>query len=103
MEKSTTEMRQSPRVVRLIPLTLSDGDRSLAAQSQVINAHGALILAPQPFDLGSEVTVKNLRTGQSIAGTVVWIGDDEPPGPFKLGVEFQSPSPGFWGSDYRRV
>ena len=100
MTKPASDHRQSPRVVRLVPLTLSDGDRSLAAQSQVINAHGALIVSPQPFDLGSEVAVTNLRTGASIDGTVVWIGDDEPPGPFKLGVEFESPSPEFWGSDY---
>lgn len=103
MAKSGTEHRQSPRVVRLVPLTLSDGDRSLAAQSQVINAHGALIISPQPFDLGSEVTVSNLRTGASVEGTVVWTGDDEPRGPFKLGVEFKRPSPEFWGNDYRRV
>jgi len=103
MTKAGTDLRQSPRVVRLVPLTISDGDRSLAAQSQVINLHGALIVSPQPFDLGSEVAVTNLRTGTSIDATVVWIGDDDPPGPFKLGVEFGAPSPGFWGSDYDAV
>jgi len=103
MTEPGNDLRQSSRVVRLVPLTLSDGDRSLAAQSQVINAHGALILAPQRFDLGSEVTVKNLRTGASASGTVVWIGDEAAPGPFKLGVEFQTPSAEFWGSDYRRI
>ena len=97
----SSDHRKSPRIVCLVPLTLSDGDRSLAAQSRVINAHGALILSPQHFDLGSEVSIVNARTRASVLGTGVWIGDDEPPGPFKLGVEFSTPSPEFWGDDYK--
>ncbi|HET7451822.1 MAG TPA: PilZ domain-containing protein [Thermoanaerobaculia bacterium] len=93
------EQRRSPRVVRLVPLTLSDGDRTLEARSAVINAHGALILSPVSVTPGTTVALSNRRTGASIEGTVVW-EEPDPPTAYKLGVEFERPSPEFWGADY---
>jgi len=95
------DQRKSPRIVRLVPLTLSDGDQTVEAQSAVISAHGALVLSPRSFSPGTELTLMNRRTGDCIDGTVVWAGDEEPGSPFKLGVEFSRPGGGFWGDDYR--
>ena len=93
------EQRRSPRIVRLVPLTLTDGDRTVDAESAVINAHGALILSPAPFVLGTAVSLTNRRTAASIEGRIVW-EEVDPSAAFKLGIEFERPAPDFWGADY---
>ncbi|MGH9441194.1 MAG: PilZ domain-containing protein [Thermoanaerobaculia bacterium] len=95
----TGEQRKSPRIVRLVPLLLSDDDQTVEAQSAVVSAHGALILSPRPFVPGRGVTVTNRQTRASIDGMVVWAGDGEPPLAFKIGVEFSRPAPEFWGEE----
>jgi hypothetical protein len=97
----TGEKRQSPRIVRIVPLALSDGDQSYEVQSGVINAHGALVLSPRHLPPGTAVTLTNRRTGAAIEATVVWNGAEEPGSAFKLGVEFEHASAEFWGDDYR--
>ena len=101
MSEGRTEQRKSPRIVRLVPLSISDGDRTVEAESAVISAHGALVLSPRPFIPGTEITLMNRRSGACIDGTIVWTGEEEPGSPFKLGVEFVRPSAEFWGEDYR--
>lgn len=83
----------------MVPLTLSDGDRTVDARSAVINAHGALILSPIALVPGTAVVLANRRTGASIEGRVVW-EETDPQTAHKLGVEFDRPSPEFWGADY---
>ena len=96
-----SEQRKSPRIVRLVPLSVSDGDQVLEAESAVISAHGALILSPRPIPPGTGVTLTNRRNGASVDGTVVWSGEEEPGSPFKLGVEFARAAAEFWGDDYK--
>lgn len=101
------QLRRSPRVVRVVPLTLSlDDSISLQVRSAVINAHGALIISPEPIAEKTPVTLFNQNTGACVKGSVVWT--DRTPSPlhsrssaqFKLGIEFREQAAEFWGSDY---
>ena len=99
MSDPRLEQRKSPRIVRTVPLSISDVDQSVDGQSAVINAHGALILSPVFFIPGTAVSLTNRHTEAAIDGTVVW-GESDPPLGFKLGVEFAHAAPEFWGEDY---
>lgn len=100
------EQRRTPRLLRLIPLTLSLGSHSLAVQTAVISANGALILSSEPVPAGTPIGLLNPKTGELVEGWVVWTGlvTLSPNSPslfqFKLGVEFLLPAAEFWGSDY---
>lgn len=83
----------------MVPLTISDFERTVDVHSGVINAHGALILSPVMFIPGTAVSLTNRKTGAGIEGRVVW-GAADPPTAFKLGVEFSRPAADFWGADY---
>jgi len=65
------------------------------ALTQVVNAHGALIFMKQLVSTGDHLQIKNIKTGEEIACTVVGIGErhDHKCG---VGVEFDQPSPRFW-------
>lgn len=58
--------RRSPRVVCGIPLILSLGSHSLPVRSAVINAHGALILCPEPIPEGTPIALFNDKTAKRV-------------------------------------
>ena len=71
------------------------------ALTAVINLHGALILSSVNCPSGTTITIKNQKTGREVGARVVWSGNDESTtGAYKLGVEFQAPSPEFWAEEY---
>lgn len=100
------EQRRTPRVVCVLPLTLSLDSHPLPVRSAVINAHGALILCPEPIPEGTSIALFNDKTGEHAEASVVWSGvvtlslSETTLFQFKIGVEFCQPAAEFWGSDY---
>jgi len=74
----TFEFRRSERVPMTIPIevcgTQKDGLFREAANTLIVNAHGALISADIPLVEGQGVSVTNLEALKEISGEVVFIG-----------------------------
>jgi hypothetical protein len=94
------QQRRSQRI--LLPLSmLVSGQHANGSpffertQTQVVNAHGALIQLREPVLVGQNLRVKNLATNEEVLCTVVDInpGSTEIP---EIGVAFVKPSPNFW-------
>ncbi len=63
--------------------------------TQVVNAHGALLLMKQMVTVGDRLRLRNVKTGEEVGCKVVDIGErvDHKCG---VGIEFDQPSPRFW-------
>jgi hypothetical protein len=61
----------------------------------VVNAHGALISLAAPVAPGQLLMITNTTTQESLACTVVYVGNMEG-GKAQIGVEFVNPSAEFW-------
>lgn len=94
------DRRRSPRISRVVPLTLSHGDRSFPAETIVINAHGALVESPSPLYAGANLNISNRRTRETTTAWVIRSVPSDTPDRHQLAIEFLSPSPQFWGPDY---
>jgi hypothetical protein len=96
--------RRSSRVFTRIPVraTGKDSDgRKFRANSQtiVINAHGGLLYLQQTIEMGAELVLINPATEEEQECRVVYLGDTSDKGT-RVGVEFLSPSPHFWGVEF---
>ena len=69
------------------------------SQTIVINAHGGLLYLQQSLELGAEVVLANPVTEEEQECRVVFLGDATNKGQ-RIGVEFLTPSPHFWGVDF---
>ena len=65
------------------------------ALTQVVNAHGALILMKQLVSTGDRLQIRNVKTGEEVGCTVVAIGERQEH-KCGVGVEFDQPTPRFW-------
>jgi hypothetical protein len=103
-EASSSNQRRSSRVFTRIPVRATgknaDG-RKFRENSQtiVINAHGGLLYLQETLDLGADVVLINPVTEEEQECRVVYVGDLSDKGT-RIGVEFLSPSPHFWGVDF---
>ena len=89
--------RQSPRIVLRVPLEVRVIEAPREAATAVVNEHGALILAPVPYPVGTMLDIRNVETRRSTLGRVVWSGDPDAGGNCKIGIEFDSRRTNFWG------
>ena len=102
--QATEQQRRSSRVFTRIPVRASgknsDG-RKFHENSQtiVINAHGGLLYLQAPIALGAQLVLINPVTEEEQECRVVYLGDLSDKGT-RIGVEFLSPSPHFWGVDF---
>lgn len=107
MSTLTTELpRRSARVFRRVRINVSgrnaDGRRFHEnAQTIVVNAHGGLMYLTQSVELEATLVVANPITDEELECRVVYLGDIEERGQ-RVGVEFLSPSPHFWGVEFRQ-
>jgi len=69
------------------------------AETIVINAHGALLYLDVEMDMGSIVTLRSPATEEDQESRVVYIGGASERG-LRLGLEFVSPAPHFWGIEF---
>ena len=89
-----TTNRRSPRVLARIPVTLTAGQAPpVAALTAVVNRHGALLLSALPYDVGAVLRLQNELTVTTTNCGVVWVGEADPSGAHKLGVEFIDDDP----------
>jgi hypothetical protein len=94
------EQRRSRRILASVPVELQSDGAPQAALTAVINLQGALILSSVHWPSGSELRIKNPETDLEVRGRVVWAGSPDRSGTYKIGVEFKSSSPEFWGARY---
>ncbi|MFY9690542.1 MAG: hypothetical protein WA369_15655 [Candidatus Acidiferrales bacterium] len=72
------------------------------SQTIVINAHGGLLYLQETLELGAEMILINPATEEEQECRVVYIGDTSDKGT-RVGVEFLSPSPHFWGVEFSQA
>jgi PilZ domain-containing protein len=94
------EQRRSRRILASIPIEIEWDGEPQPAMTAVINLNGALILSPLNWPTSSELRIKNPDTELQTLGRVVWGGNLDKTGWYKLGVEFRDSSPDFWGEFY---
>ena len=94
------DQRRSRRILASVPLEVRVGTDTCIVLSAVINLSGALVLSPQNWSPQSVLHITNRHTGAETDARVVWSGSRTEAGTYKLGVEFQSTIPDFWGDDY---
>ncbi len=100
----TGSTRRSSRVFTRIPVRAQGKNsqgRSFKQSSQtiVINAHGGLLYLDEEVAMGAELVLVNPATDEEQDCRVVYIGDTSDKGT-RVGVEFLSPSPHFWGIEF---
>jgi hypothetical protein len=66
-------------------------------ETVVVNAHGALILLKHEIDDGEMLVLTHPETQEEQECRVVYLG--EPADRQRVGVEFLTPAPRFWGLD----
>jgi PilZ domain len=96
--------RRSSRVFKRVRVS-AEGKNLLgrkfreSCQTIVINAHGALLYLKAELAVGAILVLSNPFTQEDQECRVVFIGDDVEKGQ-RVGVEFLSPAPHFWGVDF---
>jgi hypothetical protein len=103
-EQTSSKQRRSSRVFTRIPVRASGKSihgRKFRENSQtiVINAHGGLLYLQEEIALGADLVLINPVTEEEQECRVVYLGDTSEKG-MRVGVEFLSPSPHFWGVDF---
>jgi hypothetical protein len=96
--------RRSSRVFTRIPVkvrgTNSDGAKFReSCQTVVVNSHGGLLYLTQEVELGSQILLINPVSEEEQECRVVYLGDTSDKGT-RVGVEFLSPAPHFWGVEF---
>ena len=96
--------RRSSRVFTRIPVRARGKDntgRKFKENSQtiVINAHGGLLYLHESLEIGGDLVLINPVTEEEQECRVVYLGDTSEKGT-RVGVEFLSPSPHFWGVEF---
>jgi hypothetical protein len=96
--------RRSSRVFKRVHVS-AEGKNSMgrkfreSCQTIVINAHGALLYLKAELAVGAMIVLANPFTQEEQECRVVFIGEDVEKGQ-RVGVEFLSPAPHFWGVDF---
>lgn len=97
------ERRRSQRVMIQVPVSVSYAVAgqtvTVRAHTVSVNDHGAMLLCSRSFDSGLKLELQNDRSRQRIAGRVTRNPHDTPEG-FLIPVEFDAPTPGFWGISF---
>ena len=97
-----SERRRSPRVLLVIPVEVawksSSGVRIQEhAETEIVNAYGALLRLKARLPNGAIVELTRPRTHDKTQGRVVFTSDSAPDGLFRAGIELSVPSGEFWG------
>jgi len=69
------------------------------AETIVVNAHGGLMYLNESVEMGSLVSLRSPATEEEQESRVVYIGGATERGQ-RVGLEFVSPAPHFWGIDF---
>ena len=104
IQTDVDKARRSTRVFMRVRVVVagknSDGRRFRdACETAVINAHGGLIRMDQPLNMDAILVVTNPFTQEEQECRIVFLGDATDKGQ-RVGVEFLTPAPHFWGVDF---
>lgn len=96
--------RRSPRVFRRIRIQAAgrshDGRKFReTCETVVVNAQGGLIYLKHEVSHGAMLALVNAETQEEQECRVVYIGEPAEKG-LRVGVEFLTPAPHFWGIDF---
>jgi hypothetical protein len=97
-EKSSRRRSQRVTLGVSVVVTAQAADKSAASEethTQIVNAHGALVILGMKTAIGQMLTLKNNMTGEEIACRVVFTGKNTA-GKSEVGLEFIKPAPSFW-------
>ena len=70
-----------------------------ACETVVVNAHGGLLLLKHEVDHGEMLVLTNPETQEELECRVVFLGEPSDRGQ-RVGVEFLTPAPHFWGLEF---
>ena len=103
-ETDYDKVRRSTRVflrVRVVVAGKNSDNRRFreACETIVINAHGGLMYLNQPLAMNAIVVLTNPFTQEEQESRVVFLGEATDKGQ-RVGVEFLTPAPHFWGVDF---
>jgi len=68
-------------------------------ETVVVNSHGGLLLLKHEIEQGEMLVLTNPDTEEELECRVVFLGDPGDKGQ-RVGVEFLSPAPRFWGLEF---
>ena len=96
--------RRSSRVFIRIPIkakgrNLQGRTFQVPTETIVVNAHGALLYLEETLSIGAEIVLSNTVTEEELECRVVFLGAASEKGQ-RIGVEFLSPAPHFWGVEF---
>jgi hypothetical protein len=96
--------RRSSRVFTRVRVTLAGKNQRgrrfrEATETIVVSAHGGLLYLAQDLELGAMLVLTNPFTQEELECRVVYLGDDCDKGR-RIGIEFLTPSPRFWGVEF---
>src|SRR5271169_6412792 len=103
-ENDFDKVRRSTRVfmrVRVVIAGKNSDNRRFreACETIVINAHGGLMYLNQPLAMDAMLVLTNPFTQEEQESRVVFLGEATDKGQ-RVGVEFLTPAPHFWGVDF---
>ena len=103
-DADSDKVRRSTRVFMRVRVVAagknSDGRRFReAGETILINAHGGLLCLDQTLDMDAMLVLTNPFMQEEQECRVVFLGDATDKGQ-RVGVEFLTPSPHFWGVDF---
>lgn len=103
-ETGYDKARRSTRVFMRVRVVVAGKNADIrrfreACETIVISAHGGLIYLNQPLALDAMVVLTNPFTQEEQEARVVYLGDATEKGQ-RVGVEFLTPAPHFWGVDF---
>jgi hypothetical protein len=99
--------RRSSRVFMRIRVVLAGKNQQgrrfrETTETIVVNAHGGLLYLGQELEMGSLLILSNPSTQDEEECRVVYLGDDSEKGR-RVGIEFLTPAPRFWGVEFKRA
>jgi len=68
-------------------------------ETLVVNEHGGLLMLKHEVDNGEMLVLVNPETQEEMECRIVFLGDSGDRG-IRVGVEFLTPAPRFWGIDF---
>jgi len=98
------KIRRSTRVfmrVRVVAAGKNSDKRRFreTCETIVINAHGGLLYLNQPLGMDAVIVLTNPFTQEEQECRIVFLGDANDKGQ-RVGLEFLTPAPHFWGVDF---
>ena len=101
---SANTQRRSSRLITSLPVRAQGTNvegRKFRERSHtiVINVQGGLLYLQQTLEVGAEMVLVNPATEEEQECRVVYVGESSDKGT-RIGIEFLSPSPHFWGVEF---